>query len=165
MKEPSIPSVLNDFLHLPHLSDGRIDYTHSSAAPILICFVFYTDKLLLLQRSQEVHAYRGLWSVVAGFIDDERQTLSEKVFEELIEELGVDSTLIQSLSFAEPYQYTDADLGKTWIRYPIRVYLKHEPAITLDWEHTEYRWVVPTELSLFQTAPGLAQSLERALAP
>ena len=71
MGEPAIHGVLSDFLHLPRLTDGRIDYTHSSAAPVLICFVNYRDRFLLLKRSEKVSAYRGLWSVVAGFIDDE----------------------------------------------------------------------------------------------
>jgi len=51
----------------------RVDYTNSKIAPVLICFIKHKDKFLLLKRSDKVLAYKNLWSVLAGFIDDEKR--------------------------------------------------------------------------------------------
>ena len=74
--------ILKEFIDLPKFEDGRIDYTSSKKAPILLCFVKFQEKILLVKRSNKVGNYQGKWNVVAGFID-EPKPLKEKVLEEL----------------------------------------------------------------------------------
>jgi len=130
---------------LPHFEDGRIDYSKSDVAPVIVVFLRHNLKILLLKRSKKVLTYKGKWNAVAGYLDD-AQPIREKVLEELREEVGVGEDVIDSIHIGEPYTFADQDIGKTWIIHPILVELKGEPKITLDWEHTEYRWVDPEEL-------------------
>ncbi len=158
--EPTTRHLLKEFLDLPRFEDGRINYSGAKKAPVLVVFVEYNNKILLLKRSEKVYAYRGLWASVAGFIDEEK-SLSEKVCEELREELTIPKNDIQEFIWGEPYEYMDKALGKTWIRVPVKVLLKKLPQIKLDFEHTEYIWVKPKDISFYKLIPGLIESLEK----
>ncbi len=160
MMEPAIEEILKEFSHLPRFEDGRINYSSSHKAPVLICFVKHGGDILFLKRSEKVYAYRGLWSTVAGFIDSNKK-ISDKVMEELEEELDIRTNNISSMHFGEHYLFHDPP--KTWIRYPILVTVKEKPVITLDWEHIEYRWVKPNEITHYKTPPGTEECLERVL--
>ncbi|MEK6856996.1 MAG: hypothetical protein AABX39_00220 [Nanoarchaeota archaeon] len=45
--EPNIEEVLKEFSNLLRFEDGRINYSTSHKAPVLICFVMYENKILL----------------------------------------------------------------------------------------------------------------------
>ena len=157
-----IAKVLREFAHLPRFSDGRINYSSSDKAPVLICFVKFGDKILLLKRSDKVYAYRGKWSTLAGFIDEPKE-LFEKALEELEEELGILRENIASYHVGMPYEYVDQTAKKTWIRYPMIVELKAKPKIKLNWEHTAYEWIAPNDVSRYDVAPGFEETLKMAL--
>ena len=103
-----------------------------------------------------------MWSTVAGFIDS-NQSLSEKVLEELREELEIDKSKVKSIFFGENYTFEDKTNGKTWIRYPILVKLNEQPEIKLDWEHTEYKWIEPEDIKDYPTPPGTDENLRRLI--
>lgn len=144
---------------LPKFPDGRIDYSHSSIAPIINIFLRYEGKILLVKRSNKVSSYHGKWNGVAGYLD-EFVPIKKKMSEELIEEVGITDKQILHYHIGEPYQFTDKI---TWIVHPILVDLKIKPEIKLDWEHTEYRWIKPEELNNFDTVPNLDKTLANAL--
>lgn len=143
---------------LPTFSDGRIDFSNADTAPVLTIFICYQQKLLLLKRSDKVNTYKQKWNTVAGYLD-ELKPIKEKILEELGEEVGIQNEHIDSYCFGERYTFTDKKAKKTWIVYPALVTLKQKPTITLDWEHTEYRWIKPNELSTFDHVPQLERSL------
>ena len=145
---------------LPKFPDGRIDYSHSDRAPVLNCFVKFRDKVLLLKRSGQVRAYRGLWNSVGGYLD-EFCSVEEKVREELREELGIGDDLIGKIKIGEAYEMTDGEIRKTWIIFPVLAELNREPEIKLDWEHTEYRWIIPADMEKFDTIKNLGLALEK----
>jgi 8-oxo-dGTP pyrophosphatase MutT (NUDIX family) len=158
-----IQSLLQTFSdELPRLPDGRIDYSHSSKAPVLTVFVFYDQSLLLLKRSDLVRTYKGKWNTVAGYID-EMKPLKTKIHEELREEIGILPSSIHSYFFGEPYTFSDNDQGFTWIVHPIKIILNHRPSITIDWEHTEFTWIRPQHIDNYDTVPRLKESLQRIL--
>lgn len=158
--EPSLEEIFHEFSHLPRFDDGRINYSSSDKAPVLICFIQCNNSILLLKRSEKVCAYRGLWSTVAGFIDTNKK-LSDKVMEEIEEELHIKKDNIQSIRFGKHYIFHDPP--KTWIRYPILATLREKQDITLDWEHTEYKWIRPMEIRQYVTPPGTWECLEKIL--
>jgi len=137
----------------------RVDYTNAKTAPVLVCFVHYKDKFLLLKRSDKVLAYKNLWSTVAGFIDD-KQSLEEKVVEEITEELGLKKDDIKTIKQGEVYTFKDKDIGRDWVRHLFLVEIA-SPKIKLDEEHTDYRWIVPEEIDGYHTTPGFAGDLEK----
>ncbi|MBM3309219.1 MAG: NUDIX domain-containing protein [Candidatus Altiarchaeales archaeon] len=147
---------------LPKFEDGRIDYSKSKVAVVLTIFIRHTGRILLLKRSSRVSSYKNRWNVVAGFLDD-LKPLREKVLEELKEELGLRESSISCMHFGRQYRFRDREIDKTWIVFPVLVDLKEKPVIKLDWEHVEYKWVLPEELKDFGTVPNLEKSWKNAL--
>jgi len=147
---------------LPHFEDGRIDYTDADVAPVLSVFVFYNEKLLLLKRSDKVANYKGKWNVVVGFLDDTKP-IREKALEELAEETKITESDIKSIHESPYFELPDKSINKTWLVQPVLVYLKKQPEIILDWEHTEYQWIKPEDLTNYDTVPGLDINLRHAL--
>lgn len=147
---------------LPKFPDGRIDYTNAKKAAVLTCFIEYKGKILLLKRSDKVGTYKGLWDSVAGYLDELRP-LEDKILEEVREELGILEEDVNEIKMGEIYEFLDKDIAKTWIIHPALIKLKKKPNIKLDWEHTEYIWIILGEITKYQITPRLDESLRRVL--
>jgi len=161
-KERKILETIEKFSgKLPKFPDGRIDYSNSDIAPVIVIFIKYKDKIILLKRSNKVRTYQGKWNTVAGYLDEIRP-INEKIFEELREELKIDKSDILSTRLGKSYTFKDTkvEINKTWIIYPALVELKNKPEIKLDWEHVEYQWIKPEELKNFDTPPNLNKSFD-----
>jgi ADP-ribose pyrophosphatase YjhB (NUDIX family) len=144
------------------MKDGKKDFTNTPSAPVVVVFVRCGEKYLLLKRGNNVLAYKNLWSTVAGFLDDE-SGVTDKGKEEIHEELGIAEERIISLSLGPVYSFFDHDLGREWIRHLVIVEIDRED-IRLDWEHEEYRWIEPREITMYDTTPGLAEDLAKVSA-
>ena len=158
-------SLLYNFLddcaaHLPRFPDGRINFKGAKKAPGLACFVRFQSKILLLKRSDKVGSGKGKWYCVAGYLD-EYKPIKEKVLEELREELGIGEDNLQNLVFFDPWEQHDEASGMRWTHFPVLVDLKKLPQITLDWEHTEYKWVLPEDIGRFDVLESLWMNLKR----
>jgi len=147
---------------LPKFPDGRINYHHADTALVLTVFVQYNDKILLLKRSDKVSTYKGKWNTVTGYLDEPRPLL-EKIHAELQEELGITEDIIESYHIGEFFSFTDPTVQKTWIVHPAIVTLNRLPRITLDWEHTDYVWIDPEDMTQYDTVPKLSLSLRQDL--
>lgn len=159
MDEADIYRTIDELaLRLPKFDDGRIDYTGSNTAPVVVVFVKHKNRLLLLKRSYEVSNYKGMWSTVAGYID-EKKPIKEKALSEVHEELGVDESLISSVKIGKPYLFTDRKRKKKWLRCTVLLTLRQKPDIRLDQEHTAYIWVTPKEVRSIETTPGLYEDM------
>ncbi|PJE76199.1 NUDIX pyrophosphatase [Candidatus Uhrbacteria bacterium CG10_big_fil_rev_8_21_14_0_10_48_11] len=157
--EPDIISVVVELgKTLPRFPGGRVDYHSATAAPVLSAAVRFEKKLLLLKRSSQVHYYKGRWNVVAGYLD-EPVALHKKVFAELHEELGVRQEQVRQLTYVNPIIYNDTDVGVRWTIFPTLLDLREFPVLKLNEEHTEYRWVLPDEISQFSLVPPLSEML------
>ncbi|MBI2138580.1 NUDIX domain-containing protein [Candidatus Woesearchaeota archaeon] len=154
------PALINHFSKtLPHFPDGRIDYSGAAKAPVVIVFVKCGKNILLLKRSGKVRAYRRKWQAVAGYLD-EIKPLKQKALEELREEAGISPEQIKSWKFGTPYTFNDKRYKKEWIVYPVLVELKKKPAIKIDWEHTEYRWINPKDITKFDRVKNVDVGME-----
>lgn len=159
MNEKSILKVIADFSQkLPHFPDGRINYSSSSIAPVINVVVRHQDKILLLKRSDRVNSYKGKWNTLGGYLDEVR-SLKYKVEEELREELSISSIADATISYGRPYRFLDKAIGKTWIIHPVLVEFEKKPKINLDWEHTEFKWIKPGEITKFDCVPRLEEIL------
>ena len=101
---------------LPRFKDGRINYSNSNKAPVLMCFVKYKDEILILKRSDKVRVYKNKWNGVGGYLDDDK-TVKEKALEEINEELGINKKDVLNIKTGEPYELNDKDVKKTWFIY------------------------------------------------
>ena len=70
----------------------------------------------MVKRSEKVLTYQGLWSCLAGFVDDEK-TMEEKVRFEIQEELGLKDSDIKEIKQGETYLFLDKELDREWIRH------------------------------------------------
>ncbi len=135
------------------------DYTHARSAPVLVIFVKYRDKYLLVKRSEKMLTYQNLWSCLAGFVDDEK-TMEEKVVFEIEEEIGLKPEDIKELKKGDTYLFLDTALNREWIRHIYLVEITN-PNIKLSWEHTEMVWVAYGEAKNFETTPGFTEDLAK----
>ena len=164
-QEQKILETIKEFSKkLPKFPDGRIDYSNSNIAPVISVFVKHEDRILLLKRSNKVRVYQDIWSAIAGYLD-ELKPITQKVLEEIQEELGIKTAEdnILSIKIGRPYEFEDNRIQKTWISHPVLIELKHKPQIKLDWEHVDYKWIKPEELKNFDTPPKLGESLKRVM--
>lgn len=149
---------LSEFESLPKFMDGRIDYTDASKAPVLNCVVFHNGKVLILKRSDKVVNYKGKWNVVAGFLD-ERKPVEQFALEELSEELGITPS---ELHVGRTYEVFDESAGKTWIVYPVLAVVE-SPEVTLDWEHSDFKWIEPSQVEDFDRVYLVEKSINSLL--
>lgn len=160
MDEPDTARIIEAFSGLPRLDNGAIDYRTSARAPVLLCFLVLDGRLLILKRSDKVGYYRGLWSVVAGFIDCD-EPMSALLETEIEEELGIEMKDIKSVRWFKPMEIRDGNIGKTIIRYPVIAELRRKPKIRLDWESDEHCWVALDEISAYEMPPGTKELIAR----
>ncbi|MBI4017455.1 MAG: NUDIX domain-containing protein, partial [Candidatus Aenigmarchaeota archaeon] len=114
MNERDVIKLIDDMgKRLPHFPDGRINYTTSASAPVVVVFVRYKDKILLLKRGDRVLTYKNKWQTVAGYWDEPVRA-REKILEELREEIGIRKRDIASMKIGAVRRDTDAAIGKTW---------------------------------------------------
>jgi len=157
-----IDELLKEFENLPKTSEGRIDYHQSNRALVMNCFVKYKDKILILKRSNQVLNYKRQWNAIGGFIDEDK-SIEEKVLEELKEEVCINKDNISEIKVKDSWELHDPEVNKTWIIFPVLVELKEKPEIKLDWEHTEYKWIKPEEISSYDIIYKLEENLKRVL--
>lgn len=147
----------------PRFSDGRINFTHARSAPVMTILIRREGKFLLLKRGEKVSTYQGRWHAVAGYFDEPGRTVEEKVREEIREEIGLGNESIASIRMGTLIEMDDPVLKKLWRIHPALVDLTGDPTITLDWEHTEYRWVEPDEALRLATIPGFHEVVRQML--
>ena len=125
---------------------------------VVTCFLMRGARILLLRRSNKVGTFKGKWAGVSGFIESlpDKQGLLE-----IQEETGLDASEVKLLATGLPFEIEDDQNGVTWVIHPYLYEVKGDKPISIDWEHFEYKWVEPGELSAFDTVPGLQEALAR----
>jgi 8-oxo-dGTP pyrophosphatase MutT (NUDIX family) len=148
--------------NLPKFDDGRINFTGVRKAPVLNVIVWYNGEILIVKRSDKVSAYQGLWNGISGFID-EPKPIEEFAKQELTEELGIVAGDIDRLVVCKPYEVNDKKIDRIWFVYPVLAKLNRKPQIILDWEHTDFAWIAPSELDDYEYVQDFDKSVQAAL--
>jgi len=99
---------------------GQIDYTDARWAPVINCVLKYRDKILIVQRSNELNFYPGCWNGISGFLDDSKD-FEQKVKNEIEEEVGIGKDYILSICLGEIFHQEEPEYKKTWIVHPVLV--------------------------------------------
>ena len=128
---------------------------------VVTCVVIYQERILLLRRSDKVRTYKGQWGGVAGYVEPgehPRQT----AYKELREEVGLTPDLVALIFQEDPISFTDVYQGERydWTIHPFLFELLKHQEMKIDWEHTEYRWVHPDELTRYQTVPHFTKTVQ-----
>jgi 8-oxo-dGTP pyrophosphatase MutT (NUDIX family) len=163
MEEANVMKKIRELgTKLPHFPDGRIDYTNTSYAPVVCVFIRFNGEIFLVKRGGKVSNYQEKWNVITGYID-RVGPLEQKARDEVEEETGITSDLISEVISGKPYELPDNEIKKIWLVCPFVVELNSKPEIRLDFESTEFRWIKPNELKLFDAVSGLEKSYSACL--
>jgi 8-oxo-dGTP pyrophosphatase MutT (NUDIX family) len=127
---------------------------------IVTVFIEYQGKVLLLRRSQKVKSMKGKWAGVSGYIEKQQESLRQ-AFKEVHEETGLTNKNIKVLNEGKPLEAVDNQPSNvTWVVHPF-YFRSNTNAISLDWEHDQYKWISPTEIENYDTVPRLKEALYR----
>ena len=137
---------------------GQIDYSKARWAPVVNCVLKYKNKILLVERSKELHFYPGYWNGISGFLDDGR-SLKEKIEDELKEEVGMPKSKIKSIKRGHIFDQEEPRYKKTWIVHPVLVEVNTDK-VRLDWEATNYKWLTPNQAKKLKLLPGFDKVLK-----
>ena len=122
---------------------------------IASCIIINEEgKLLLLKRSNKVGAYKGLWSGVAGHIEEGEEPI-QTAYKEIKEEIGIDKNELILIKSHGPVKVLDKSEGKNY-DWEIFIFLfkcEKKGKLNIDWEHSEYCWIPPFEIKNFNTVP------------
>jgi len=121
------------------------------------------DKILILKRSDKVGTYKAQWSGVSGYIEKDEEPI-DTALKEIREETGLSKNQVKFIKKSEPIKLIDVYNGKeyNWIIHPF-LFISKYSKINIDWEHSEYRWVLPSKIEEFDTVPGFNKVVSELL--
>jgi len=114
------------------------------------------DKILVLKRSNRVKTYKGMWGGIAGYIEKDEEPY-DTALKEIREEAGLEEKDVSFVKQLDPVIFTDFYEGERfdWEIYPFLFKSEKKSKVHIDWEHSECRWITPTELKNLETVPHL----------
>jgi PncC family amidohydrolase len=127
---------------------------------VVTCFLEQRKLILILRRSNRVGTYQRLWAGVSGYIEADAL---DQAFTEIREETGLFKNNIRLVSQGKTIEVVDQSINRKWIVHPFLFHVLDPDRIMLDWEHTESKWIKPSDLSKYSTVPGLARALDSAM--
>lgn len=129
---------------------------------VVTCLLENNGKILILKRSDNVRTYRGLWGGVAGYIEKD-ETPFDAAIKEISEEVGIKKEDIKLIKKNEPLSFSDCYNGKNydWTIYSYLFAVQNKDNIKIDWEHTEFKWIFPSEIENFKTVPHLKEVVKK----
>ena len=122
---------------------------------VVNCLLVNVDgKLLVLKRSDKVKTYKGLWGGVAGYIEEGEEPY-KTALKEVHEETGLKKNDIDFIKSINSVKFIDFYEGKRydWEVFPFLFKTRKKDKIHIDWEHSKYRWITPSEIGRIDTVP------------
>ncbi|OGS43642.1 MAG: hypothetical protein A3K76_04265 [Euryarchaeota archaeon RBG_13_57_23] len=136
---------------------GTVEIIGLDERHVVTCIVRNAGRILLLQRSDKVGSYNGMWAGVSGFIESGESDESA-ARRELKEEIGRDRARLSKHIDTQCFR----DGPTIWCVHPFLFDVKDRHVRT-DWEHQSLEWIQPGDVSRFDTVPGLQQIILRLL--
>lgn len=127
---------------------------------VVTCFLESENEILILRRSERVGSYQGRWAGVSGYIET---SADEQALIEIEEETSLSPEEVELTRKGKSLAVEDKKLGVRWIVHPYLFHIEDRNKIKMDWEHKEARWIVPKDITKFETVPKLKETLDRVL--
>ena len=127
---------------------------------IVTAFLTYSEKILLLKRSQKVKTMKNLWAGISGIIENDEKPLNRAIIE-IFEEVGMKKSEVKLVKegdviMIESPQYENHQ----WEVYPFLFSCNHKE-IKLNWENSDAQWIDVEAINDFTTVPSLEKVLTR----
>jgi len=131
---------------------------------VVTCLLENNGEILLLKRSEDVGTYQELWGGVAGFIEENEEP-RQTALKEIKEETGIEKNELLLLKQEDAIRFTDLYENKLyeWIVYAFLFHIDDREKVQIDWEHTEFRWIKPSQLNEFDTVPRFKEIVIKIL--
>ncbi|WP_455391568.1 NUDIX domain-containing protein [[Eubacterium] cellulosolvens] len=126
---------------------------------VVTCFLQYNNRILILKRSDKVRTHKHKWAGVSGYIEP-GETDEVTAYKEIREETGLMETEVELVRKGEPIHVQDG--AHIWVVHPF-LFRVQTDRITIDWEHTEYKWILPDELQDFDFVVFLDHALKAVI--
>jgi len=125
---------------------------------IVTSFIKNSDQILILKRSEKVRSMKGLWSGVSGMIENNENPLDRAKIE-IFEEIGMKEDEIKLVKKLEKMNISSSQYkNHQWEIFPFLFETKKE-IIHLNWENSDFKWILPIELKNYETVPSLEKLL------
>ena len=125
---------------------------------IVTSFIKYNDQILILKRSEKVRSMKGLWSGVSGIIENNENPIDRAKIE-IYEEVGIKEKEIKLVKKLEKMKISSQQYkNHEWEIFPFLFETKNGN-IALNWENSQFKWILPKELKNYQTVPSLEKIL------
>jgi ADP-ribose pyrophosphatase YjhB (NUDIX family) len=132
---------------------------------VVTCFLRRNDKrdvlILIVRRSERVGSYHRHWAGISGFVEP-NVTPDEQAYTEIREETGLQRDQVRMIRRGTIVEHIDEALGRHFYIHPFLFDVLMPDAIQTDWEATEMRWIIPTQLRDYETVPKLWEVYESA---
>ncbi|NMJ86677.1 MAG: NUDIX domain-containing protein [Thaumarchaeota archaeon] len=128
---------------------------------VVTSFLMYENKILILRRSDKVLTMKYKWAGISGYIEYNERML-KRAYKEINEETGLSSNEIEIIKTSEPLEIIDKELDTLWIIYP-HLFKTTRTNVKLDWEHDQYQWIEPAEITNYEGVPMLRETLQNVL--
>jgi 8-oxo-dGTP pyrophosphatase MutT (NUDIX family) len=126
---------------------------------VVTCFLTFNDNILILKRSDKVRTHKGKWAGVSGYIEP-GETDDQTAIKEINEETGLSSSDVVLIRKGVPIHVQDGP--RVWVVHPF-LFRCNTSDVTIDWEHTEYRWISPNKLKDYDFVVFLDHALKAVL--
>jgi 8-oxo-dGTP pyrophosphatase MutT (NUDIX family) len=118
---------------------------------VVTAFVCYKGRILLVHRSPCMPSYAGKWGAISGSIMPGEDAATAAI-REVWEETAIPSDALSQHASAPPLRVGEGE--RCWCVHPF-LFSSSTGTVRLNEENTEYRWILPEELSRFDVVDGL----------
>ncbi|MCL1983793.1 MAG: DUF126 domain-containing protein, partial [Methanomassiliicoccaceae archaeon] len=115
------------------------------------------DKILMLRRPDTASSFPGVWSLVAGKIE-ESEGVNEAAVREIYEETKI--RVSSPAASLDPMYVRDRNI--IWKVHPM-LFLHDGKEVRLNDENMEYKWIMPEETERTDTVPGTVTAVRQLI--
>lgn len=124
---------------------------------VVTSFLQHDDRVLIVRRSDKVRTMQHQWAGISGSIENESPL--EAAFREIFEETAIKKDDLELVREGGPLDVIDEERETIWVVHPF-LFRTRNTKIKLDWEHDEYRWILPYEITKYDTVLMLKETLQ-----
>jgi len=114
------------------------------------------NDILILKRSKKVKSFKHKWGGVSGYFEKNEDLLSRALIE-IYEETKINK---ENLTLRKILKQITIDIEKekSIMIQPFYFYSESKN-VSMNWEHSEHRWITKNQLDSHETVPKLEQIL------